>query len=375
MKKSHIALPDKTIGLLLVGGLHHIFHLVPIVAGLEKIDTLKTVIYVRSIAEKEACARLLKGLAVGSIDIKILESRPLAKRLSPKLSFLLGHLKIWKKLDAIIVVERTSTILRYISRKLPPLIHIPHGAGDRAKSYDSRIRHFDHVLVAGEKDKNRMISLGLVTPENCHVTGYIKPYAVKQLNPNRPSFFNNANPTVLYNPHFATKLSSWTEFGKPLLDAFAKHKDFNFIVAPHIRLFSKAEDTEKAAILAFEEFDNIHVDLGSEQSTDMSYTRAADIYLGDVSSQVYEFLSEPKPCIFIANADVNWQGNPDYAHWRYGPVCHSAAEVMTALNEAAQTLPNYAKAQAEGCRAAKGDPDWNPIERAARIVSDILNHP
>ena len=86
---------------------------------------------------------------------------------------------------------------------LPPMIHIPHGAGDRAKSYDPRIRHFDNVLVAGEKDKARMMELGLVSDENCKVTGYIKPYAVKQMAYDLPVLFKTKRPTVLYNPHFA----------------------------------------------------------------------------------------------------------------------------------------------------------------------------
>lgn len=29
----------------------------------------------------------------------------------------------------------------------------------------------------------------------------------------------------------------------------------------------------------------------------MTYTPAADIYLGDVSSQSYEFLLDPRPCL------------------------------------------------------------------------------
>jgi len=282
MRNSHQAPKRKRVGLLLVGGPHHILHLVPIAAALETYSHIDIEVFVATDSDALACQSVLTALGATRTQIRVLKTNALAKRISPKLGFLLSHLKIWKNLDALIVAERTSTILRYFTKALPPFIHIPHGAGDRAKSYDRRIRHFDHVLVAGEKDKKRMVALGLVTQ-------------------------------------------------------------------------------------------NIHIDLGSPKSSDMSYTRAANIYLGDVSSQVYEFLTHPKPCIFITQPETQWQGNPDYAHWSYGPVCHSVSNVMEALNQAMPSITDYAQAQTEGCLAAKGDPAWNPIRRAADAVKTILD--
>ena len=363
----------KTLGLVLVGGKHHILHLIPVTVGLQKFKNFQIFIFVMTDLEKQECKKVLDSLGVENVQVKVLKSNRIAKLFSTKLAFLLSHIKIWKSLDAILVVERTSTILRYFCKNLPPLFHIPHGAGDRAKSYDSRIRHFDYVLVAGQKDKNRMVSLGLVSSENCFVTGYIKPSAVEKLN--RPPFqrFKNTSPLVLYNPHFSKDLSSWTEFGLPLLDAFSKNKDFNFIFAPHVRLSQTFRPDELEALRKFEIYDHIHIDLGSRLSIDMSYTRAADIYVGDVSSQVYEFLSRPKPCAFIGNSNVKWQGNPDYAHWTYGPVCHSVEDIMVALQRAESDLDLFREDQIEGCLQAKGHPDWNPIERASDVIGKILD--
>ena len=374
MSKSDQLPAQFTVGLLLVGGSHHILHLVPIALELERYSEIHVVVYVAGDVDAQACQNVLTSLGAHRTQIRVLGANALAKRVSPKLAFLLSHLKVWNGLDALIVVERTSTILRYFSRRLPPFIHIPHGAGDRAKSYDRRIRHFDHVLVAGQKDKNRMIELGLVQNETCQVTGYIKPFAVTRIQPRFSKLFENTQPTVLYNPHFSEELSSWKDFGRDLLQAFSKTPDMNFIVAPHIRLFAHQADAVRRSIEAFSEFENIHIDLGSARSSDMSYTRAADIYLGDVSSQVYEFLSEPKPCVFITSPTTQWQGNPEYAHWSYGPVCHSVSDVMTALNNSMSTLPDYVSAQAKGCLAAKGDPSWNPIKRAADAVKSVLDN-
>ncbi len=363
---------SKILGLLLLGGIHHIFHLIPVAAELEKNEQFSVKVFVTSSEEYDLCDKVLKALGATRTRIELLKIGPIGKWISPKLGFLLGHLKIWKNLDALIVAERTSTILRYVSKRLPPFIHIPHGAGDRAKSYDKRIKHFDHVLVAGEKDKSRMIELGIVRDDNCHVTGYIKPQAVKRMFPQSPKIFPNDSLTVLYNPHFDETLSSWLKFGRELLRAFADRADVNFIFAPHIRLFKSKNMTERKEIEAFAKFENIHIDLGSERSTDMSYTRAADIYLGDVSSQVYEFLSEPKPCIFLTDQGTQWQDNPDYAHWSYGPVCFDVKGVMTEINQATERLPDYVKAQIDGCLAAKGKPEWDPILRAAETVTEIV---
>ena len=38
------------------------------------------------------------------------------------------------------------------------------------------------------------------------------------------------------------------------------------------------------------------------------YVRAASLYIGDASSQVYEFLERPRPCIFVNCHGVEWRG-------------------------------------------------------------------
>lgn len=361
-----------TIGFLLVGGIHHILHLVPPASELAKAPDVKVIIYVTCENEKAICVSLLRGLGLEDPDVRVLSFNPLLHAISPKLSVLFSNVWLFKKLDALVVAERTSTILRYWPGRLPVFIHTPHGAGDRAKSYDPRIRHFDYILVAGEKDKNRMLEKGIVRADNCYVTGYIKPYVVRALGAELPRLFQINQPVVLYNPHFHETLSSWHEYGFDLLDSFVQASKFNFIVAPHIRLFEKACDESRARVLAYGKYPNIHIDLGSSRSTDMTYTRLADIYFGDVSSQVYEFLSVPKPCVFIGPETTAWRDNPDYAHWRYGQVCHTTDAVMGALDTAFADHEIYKSTQVSGCRAAMGDPDWNPVARAAQIMLSIL---
>src|SRR3546814_12838249 len=71
---------------------------------------------------------------------------------------------------------------------------------------------------------------------------------------------------------------------------------------------------------------NMHIDLGSVRSIDMSYTMAADIYLGDVSSQLSEFMLKPRPCLFLNPRGKNWNNDANYLSWTLGPVIAGAEE-------------------------------------------------
>src|SRR3546814_20602400 len=78
------------------------------------------------------------------------------------------------------------------------------------------------------------------------------------------------------------------------------------VVAPHVRLFAEASDAERAAVAKLAVPGKVMIDLASDRLFDMSYTSGADIYLGDVSSQVYEFLATPRPCLFLNAPQVDW---------------------------------------------------------------------
>lgn len=75
------------------------------------------------------------------------------------------------------------------------------------------------------------------------------------------------------------------------------------------------------------------IDFGSEKSVDMTYTQAADIYLGDVSSQVYEFIRTPRLCLFLNPHAVNWQNNPYYACWNFGIVIDHLEQLQKILSQ------------------------------------------
>ena len=72
----------------------------------------------------------------------------------------------------------------------------------------------------------------------------------------------------------------------------------------------------------------------------MTYTESADCYLGDVSSQVYEFLYRPRPCLFLNSHGHSWRGNPNFEHWNAGPVIERPEQLAAALR---QTRENHAE--------------------------------
>lgn len=266
------------------------------------------------------------------------------------------NLEFFRSLDALVVAEKTSTILktRYGLHSLR-LIHTRHGAGDRAVGFDKASTRFDFVLVAGPKIRDRLIAETGLSPEKMAIVGYPKFDA--PLARSLPATLSgNGKPTVLYNPHVSPHLSSWYKHGRAVLDFFVGNPDYNLIFAPHVMLF------ERPVVISIDKMrlnwpgrlepkywdaPNIHIDLGSSASTDMSYTDSADIYLGDVSSQVYEFLIRPRPCIFINSHRIDHVADANFAHWSAGKTINDPAQLQTALAEATTNHHSYIEIQRE----------------------------
>jgi hypothetical protein len=277
--------------------------------------------------------------------------------------------------DVIVLPERTSLILKSLGLRRQIYIHTDHGAGDRAKGFEARIGDFDLTLLPGQKHLDRLSEDGLLHEGGYAVVGYPKFDLVDRLQAHDPpkKLFERPGPTVLYNPHFQPELSSWRRFGVDVLQAFAEDGRHNLIFAPHIRLAEKERERLKEALAPFHGLPNLHIDLGSPASVNMTYTNAADVYLGDVSSQVYEFLRRPRPCLFLDAHNTDWEGNPDYAHWRYGRVLDTVRRLPERVDEAIEThARDYAEVQREGFAYTFDLTERSSSERAAEAVADYL---
>lgn len=104
----------------------------------------------------------------------------------------------------------------------------------------------------------------------------------------------------------------------------------------------------------------------------MTYTQRADLYLGDVSSQVYEFLRTPKPCLFLNASGADWREDPSYQHWLYGQVLDSVDHLGDAIDQAFATHNDYRQAQIEGIAETFDVQNTPTSERAAQTIVDKL---
>ena len=357
-----------SVAFLLIGGVHQVFHVAPVAAALARtcpgldITLLASSEPVRRLAETSAdglpCGRLTPA-PVGEWVARTVRSQS-----AEKLPLLWANRRRLDAFDAIVVPECTSLALKRMGVRRPKFICIPHGAGDRAVSFEPRFQRFDRVLVAGAKTARRMVESG-VAVERIGVVGYPKADLVRRMATQPLDLFGNGRPTVFYNPHFRASLSS-IGAARDVAAAFAAQDRFNLIVAPHIRALADASAAEVAAWRSLGVPGRVHVDTGSDRLIDMSYTSAADIYLGDVSSQVYEFLLAPRPCVFLDVHGVAWDGDPDYAFWNLGEVV-APDQVLAAVTRAEALHRRFLPRQ----QAAVAETFGDMADGAARAAADI----
>jgi CDP-glycerol glycerophosphotransferase (TagB/SpsB family) len=226
------------------------------------------------------------------------------------------------------------------------------------------------------------MSLGLIEEGGYAMVGYPKFDAVDAHYAEKRPFFPNDNPTVLYNPHCDPRLSSWYDMGTDVLDFFVDNPNYNLIFAPHVMLFRRRMhiSLEKYKVRLRRSLperylmhDNIRVDLGSRHCIDMTYTLSADIYLGDVSSQVYEFLLRPRPCIFLNAHRAQWRGDPSYLHWESGPVLQDVADLEQALEQSAANQAAYKSVQASLFSQTMDLTEVPSSRRAAQAIAEFLS--
>lgn len=278
----------------------------------------------------------------------------------PRLPALLLNVHRIGRFPAIVTTETTSGLLKRVPGFGSKIIHLKHGAGDREGGYNPKHELADLTLVNGAKDKERLIARQLVSDENCKVVGYAKFELVRP--PGR--IFPNGKPIALYNPHFDQKLSSWFGHAQQLIEAMEAIPAWNFIVAPHVKLAGGPNVSSTAP--------NLLIDRGSPRSIDMSYTDAAAVYIGDISSQVYEFLRCPRPCIFLNFDQADWRHDENYLHWRMGQVIERTDELDSALQRARIVQPQFEPLQRE-LVARSLDPSPEPAsERQARAILEFV---
>ncbi|MFL6753364.1 MAG: glycosyl transferase [Sphingomicrobium sp.] len=275
------------------------------------------------------------------------------------LALLLNALTI-ERYPILVTTETTSSFLRWLPGFRSKMIHLKHGAGDREGGYNSKHAHYDLTLVNGPKDKQRLIERGLGTEDNIRVVGYGKFELVRT----QPApLFDNGRPLALYNPHFDSKVDTWARHGRDVVRTMESIPDWNFVAAPHVKLRGGPNIRSRA--------ENVMIDRGSIRSIDMTYTQAADVYIGDVSSQVYEFIRTPRPCIFLNLDGIDWRANPAYSHWHLGQVIDRLEELQAALARAHEIQPQFEELQRKMSAASIDQTEVPASQRQAEAILEF----
>ena len=111
---------------------------------------------------------------------------------------------------------------------------------------------------------------------------------------------------------------------------------------------------------------------GSDRSIDGTYVAASDVYVGDASSQVYEFLAEPRPCVFLNAHGVDWPDNPHFAHWHLGDVIDRPDQLPAAIMAAGARHELYRPRQEALASATLGQSPSGAAARAAAAIIEFL---
>jgi len=241
----------------------------------------------------------------------------------------------------VVCAEQTSLWLPRLLPGLSRFIFTVHGAGPINDKRDGRLKCAHKILIPSPLHTPTYISRG-VRPERIVVTGYAK--SAFQPSVVRSDLFAADRPILLYTPHWRRNFSSWWDWGADVAKMLADQRQFNVVIAPHQRLFERdpgaAELLEKLA-----RYDHVHVDCGSFAMVDGSYTQMADIYLGDSSSQVVEYLARPRPAIFLDSPGVTWRGAEKDGYWDCGDIVTDPARLWDTILAAKAHHPKYEQAQ------------------------------
>jgi hypothetical protein len=347
------------IAFLAIAEAHQLYHWLPAALALSKRPDVRVSI----LSPSEAMLDLIASYdPARRLTFVPLRRPPLSPRVDTlfqqpsRLATLLFNLPQIARFPTLVTTEISSAWLRWIPGFRPRMILIKHGAGDREGGYKQRHSAFDLTLVAGEKDRRRLIERHLCPPEAVAIGGYAKFELMAP--PQR--FFPDDKPVLLYNPHFDPGLSSWVRHGPRILAALETLTGWNVIIAPHAKLAQQVPPIVTSA-------PHIRVDMGSRHSIDMSYTASADAYLGDVSSQVYEYLLRPRPCFFL-NLDHLDASDEAFAHWRLGQVIEDLALLPQALARAKALQPAYEPAQEAAMRDSIDQSSIPASQRQADLI-------
>jgi hypothetical protein len=358
----------RRVAFLLLGETLLVPHLFPIVEALaERAPDVVIDIWVSNARLEELVRPWIRPLP--SVRLRLTPGFRRDALLPAKLPLLARLLPRLARTPVVVCAEQTSL---WVPRLLPWLptryVKTSHGVGSMSARDDPRRLAAHRTLVPSEQERGTYLARGM-PPDRIAATGYVKA-GFRHRTPPR-SLFESDRPIVLYAPHWQPHRSSWPAWGRRVVALLADQTAWNVILAPHQRLVERAPELREV-LDAVSALPHVHCDLDSFALVDGSYTAAADIYLGDTSSQVMEFLMRPRPAVFLDPEAREWRSDPSYAMWRAGEVVTDPSRIMPALAAAQDLHSSFSSAQIDLARDALGDVTGAGADRAAKEVLRVL---
>lgn len=374
MRRMNNSISKKKVGFLLINTLAHAYHLISIAFELSLDKNFKVFLFISSEAIREKVDEIKILHPGNTCEIVFLKptwyhhiSRKFKKRLHPRVKNIIkNNIELLMSNDALVMTDRH--IVKFDYPQKPIYICTGHGAGDRKQGFGTSYSCCDYIFVPGKAKYDRMIKENNIPHDKCRIIGYPKfDITVKK---EKKFFFSNNLPIVIYNPHFNAKETSWFEWGDYILKYFKNNPNYNLIFAPHIMLYAK----KSTKMLSEYKAENILIDVDSHSLSDMTYIAAADIYLGDVSSQVYEFIGiKKRPCVFLNTQKADWMNNNNYRMWNIGDVVNNIDELDNTINNVQKNFSKYEKLQQQYVEKTFTKLNETSSSIGAEAIKEILN--
>ena len=313
--------------------IHHIYHSLFVAIELSNIqDTYEVVV----LSTSREASDIIQG------ELKTIPNRinfqPVYHPGYSRKDFYLGWFAFFCRLRmqrpaAVIVTDYYDNIFRQLGIKTF-WVYLPHGLLNREFGSDPHIRDYDLAIVPGARDMQGFTKRLGPLPKAV-IAGYSKLDYLHyhQLQP--PALFREKKPVILYNPHFEPLLSSFFDQGKQLMEALAATGKYNLIFMPHPDLARK----HYREVQALKGLPNTVVI--DRPRINLDYLAAADVYITDVSSSVFEWLYFDKPALFFNTKNIDWHNNPFYGSWVLGQVARTIPEMLAAVEDALSPNDNF----------------------------------
>ena len=96
-------------------------------------------------------------------------------------------------------------------------------------------------------------------------------------------------------------------------------------------------------------------------------------YLGDVSSQDYEFIGyKTRSCVFLNTHNIPWQGNDNFRMWLNGAVVDRKEDLDSAVRTAIDQFASFEPVRKKIVQETFSTSSTSPAQRAASAIVEFL---